>query len=419
MKWKEKINKRYASFAVYVIVTVVILDIISQLTENAAAIFSTAMSGIQWVLSVMKPIMFGFAMAYIFKPLNDFFTDKYRKIRFLRRPGRVMGVITVLLLVILVLTAIVSAIVFSVTNQLQLADVDDLMVAISTITKNVTDFYESLMNRMKELDIHSEQVAGYLDTLSENIFGFIQRFAGGLIGSIGNISGYLTTLMFGVIIGIYFMIDGTGIVSYFSGVSDAIFSEKTNAKIRGVLNDLDEVFSGYIRGQLMDVLFMIVATTTAMMLTGIHLAPLIGLLTGLANLIPYLGPFVGYTSIILISVVDGRYGVMIASVIALFVIQTLDGNVIEAKLLSKSIRIHPLLVVIFLIFGSEIGGLLGMLLAVPVGAYLQKLFTNYVERRRAARVLERAQRDSVVNETDETADFVDAASVNTKENTQP
>ncbi|MDE7299891.1 MAG: AI-2E family transporter, partial [Lachnospiraceae bacterium] len=87
----------------------------------------------------------------------------------------------------------------------------------------------------------------------------------------------------------------------------------------------------------------------------------------------------------------------------------LDGNIIEAKLLGKSIRIHPLLVVIFLIFGSAIGGLLGMLLAVPVGAYFQKLFTNYVERRRNAKLLERATRDSVVHERDESADYVEAS----------
>ena len=154
----------------------------------------------------------------------------------------------------------------------------------------------------------------------------------------------------------------------------------------------------------MDVAFMIVATSTAMMLTGISLAPIIGLLTGLANLVPYLGPFVGYASIILISIVEGKYQVMIASIIALLIIQTLDGNVIEAKFIGKSIKVHPLLVVIFLIFGNAIGGLWGMLLA-----YFQKVFTNYVEKRKNAKKLARAKRNSVVDETDDEAEYVDGS----------
>ena len=265
-----------------------------------------------------------------------------------------------------------------------------------------------MMEKLQELDIQSEQIVNYVEGLSSSIMGFVQSLANGVIGSVSNISGYITTIMFGLVIGIYFMIDGNSMMSYFSGVADAVLPDRTNAKIRSVLADLNEVFSGYIRGQLLDVTFMIFATGTAMLITGISLAPIIGLMTGLANLVPYLGPFVGYSSIIIISVVEGKYDVMIASLIALLVIQTLDGNIIEAKLLGKSIRIHPLLVVIFLIFGSAIGGLWGMLLAVPVGAYFQKLFTAFVERRKNAKILERATRDSVVREKDESEDYVEA-----------
>lgn len=393
---------------VFLAVAVLVIEIIGQLTDHAAEIFSALLTGLNWLLGVAKPIIFGFVMAYILKPLNEFFTERYSRLRFLKKYSRVLGVVTTLLLVLIIITGIVSAIVYSVTNQLQVANLDQLFGAISAITKNVTDFYAQMMEKLQELDIQSEQIVNYVEGLSSSIMGFVQSLANGVIGSVSNISGYITTIMFGLVIGIYFMIDGNSMMSYFSGVADAVLPDRTNAKIRSVLADLNEVFSGYIRGQLLDVTFMIFATGTAMLITGISLAPIIGLMTGLANLVPYLGPFVGYSSIIIISVVEGKYDVMIASLIALLVIQTLDGNIIEAKLLGKSIRIHPLLVVIFLIFGSAIGGLWGMLLAVPVGAYFQKLFTAFVERRKNAKILERATRDSVVREKDESADYVEA-----------
>lgn len=393
---------------VFLAVAVLVIEIIGQLTDHAAEIFSALLTGLNWLLGVAKPIIFGFVMAYILKPLNEFFTERYSRLRFLKKYSRVLGVVTTLLLVLIIITGIVSAIVYSVTNQLQVANLDQLFGAISAITKNVTDFYAQMMEKLQELDIQSEQIVNYVEGLSSSIMGFVQSLANGVIGSVSNISGYITTIMFGLVIGIYFMIDGNSMMSYFSGVADAVLPDRTNAKIRSVLADLNEVFSGYIRGQLLDVTFMIFATGTAMLITGISLAPIIGLMTGLANLVPYLGPFVGYSSIIIISVVEGKYDVMIASLIALLVIQTLDGNIIEAKLLGKSIRIHPLLVVIFLIFGSAIGGLWGMLLAVPVGAYFQKLFTAFVERRKNAKILERATRDSVVREKDESGDYVEA-----------
>ena len=409
MKWKDKVNKRYIRMAVFFAVLILIYKVIDQLADHAPEIFASIMAGSNWLLKVAKPIIFGFVMAYILKPLNDFFTDRYARVKFLRKRSRLLGVFTVLLLIILVITAIASAIVYSVTHQLQFANLDETFKALTALTNSLTNFYESLLAKLNSLDIGSEQLTNSVGKISGAVIGFVQNLANGVLGSFSDIAGYVTTVMFGLIIGIYFMVDGQHMTGYFSEVADAVFTERANARIRHFLNDVDEVFSGYIRGQLMDVAFMIVATSTAMMLTGISLAPIIGLLTGLANLVPYLGPFVGYASIILISIVEGKYQVMIASIIALLIIQTLDGNVIEAKFIGKSIKVHPLLVVIFLIFGNAIGGLWGMLLAVPVGAYFQKVFTNYVEKRKNAKKLARAKRNSVVDETDDEAEYVDGS----------
>ena len=395
--------------AVFFAVLILIYKVIDQLADHAPEIFASIMAGLNWLLKVAKPIIFGFVMAYILKPLNDFFTDRYARVKFLRKRSRLLGVFTVLLLIILVITAIASAIVYSVTHQLQFANLDETFKALTALTNSLTNFYESLLAKLNSLDIGSEQLTNSVGKISGAVIGIVQNLANGVLGSFSDIAGYVTTVMFGLIIVIYFMVDGQHMTGYFSEVADAVFTERANTRIRHFLNDVDEVFSGYIRGQLMDVAFMILATSTAMMLTGISLAPIIGLLTGLANLVPYLGPFVGYASIILISIVEGRYQVMIASIIALLIIQTLDGNVIEAKFIGKSIKVHPLLVVIFLIFGNAIGGLWGMLLAVPVGAYFQKVFTNYVEKRKNAKKLARAKRNSVVDETDDEAEYVDGS----------
>jgi predicted PurR-regulated permease PerM len=78
----------------------------------------------------------------------------------------------------------------------------------------------------------------------------------------------------------------------------------------------------------------------------------------------------------------------IVAICVLFIIQTIDGNVINPKFLSHTIHIHPVLVIVSLLIGSKIGGLIGMLVAVPCGGlakvYFEKLI-NYRMKRKSAR----------------------------------
>lgn len=418
MKLKDKIDKRYWQWLILLAIAVIIIEVVGQLADHASDIFSAVMTGLGWLLKVIKPIIIGFVIAYIFKPVNDFFTKQYSKIKFLKKSSRILGVLTVLVLLVLTLVVLLSVIVFSVTDKLKVARFDDLFDVASSLAKNVTDFYDELMAKLDALDIQSTQIEEYVDGLTTQVMTFLQDAANGVVGSLSNLSGYLTTIMFGLIIGIYFMIDGESMVNYFSEASKALLSEKRDSKIRTFLNDLHEIFSGYIHGQLLDILFMIVATSIGMVLAGVSMAPIIGILTGIANLIPYLGPIVGYVSIVLISIVDGNYTAMIVGLIVMLVIQVLDGNIIEAKLLGKSIEIHPLLVVIFLIFGNAIGGLTGMILAVPVGAYIQKKFTGYVENKRAANNLEHVQTAGNMEQADDGTEFVDIEYVEKKETSE-
>ena len=239
MKWKDKINKRYVRLAVFFAVLILIYKVIEQLADHAPEIFSSVMSGLNWLLGVAKPIIFGFVMAYILKPLNDFFTDRYAKVKFLKKHCRPLGVITVLLLIILIITAIASAIVYSVTHQLQFANIDETFKALTSIANSLTNFYESLLAKLNSLDIGSEQLTESVGEISTAVMGFVQNLANGVIGSVSDIAGYVTTVIFGLIIGIYFMIGGQHMVAYFSEDTDAVLSERANTKIRHFLNDVN------------------------------------------------------------------------------------------------------------------------------------------------------------------------------------
>ena len=117
---------------------------------------------------------------------------------------------------------------------------------------------------------------------------------------------------------------------------------------------------------------------------GVPYAPVVGLLTGIGNLIPYVGGPVGYGSIIVVCLSEQLWVPMIAGILAMSVVMFVDGNILNPRLLSNSIEVHPMLVVIALIAGGSVGGIAGMLVAVPVAAWLKIQLDRWMDAREAA-----------------------------------
>ncbi len=97
----------------------------------------------------------------------------------------------------------------------------------------------------------------------------------------------------------------------------------------------------------------------------------------------YVGPVIGFATLVIVCLIESAWGKLLVGGIILAVILVLDGNLINPKLLSSSIEIHPLLVFAAMTAGSAVGGLLGMLVAVPLAALLKIEFDKYVAKKEA------------------------------------
>lgn len=391
MKWNKKLNNNFTLISIYIIFTCIIIYILSLLAKNAPTILSEIMERIKWLVKVAKPIVIAFVFAYIFDPVNQFFEMQFRKIKIRKKElksPRTWAVFTTICILIIALAAMISLLVFSVTNQIRLANIDDIVILTNSFMKTVNDFYNSLIGKLNDLDIQSEEISKYVKEASTYLLDTLKNMAATIGTSIANISSYLSTIVFSFIIGIYFMIDGDIIKEFCKKVGKALFNDKWNKRTERFLSDADDVFSAYIRGQLTDAVVMMILISLTLSVIGVKFAVLIGIFAGIGNLIPYCGPIIAYLSTIVVCLMNGQYKELIIALITLFIIQAIDGNIIAPKLLSKSIQIHPVLVIISLIFGSAIGGLLGMLLAVPVGALCKLLFVRYIDHKLEKKELE-------------------------------
>ena len=413
MKWFKDLNKRDKEIAGLVILTCIAIYVLVMIANQAGPIFKGTVTAVKWVMKVLTPVVVGFIIAYLLYPGVIFFERQLGKIGFLNRKGkshRLLAVLILALIVVIVLVVVISIIISAVTNSVTLVNTDNLVEFITNISKNISSFAASLTKWLEEKGISSgsTDLIGKVQEMSSKILNGISTY---IMNSITNISGFVTNAAFAIVFAVYFLIDGTNLMNYWKRILRVVMGRRAYRYLSIGARDADFVFSGYIRGQSLDAVIMALMLSISFSIIGVNSAVLIGILAGLGNLIPYLGSIIGYGSVILVCLVSGEYTTLVIALIVLFIIQTLDGNVINPRLLSKAIEVHPLLVVVSLIIGGQVGGLLGMLLAVPCGALAKVWFEraiDFAEKRKLAKEQAKTEADASAGAEADTGEDTDA-----------
>ncbi|MBP3191150.1 AI-2E family transporter [Natronogracilivirga saccharolytica] len=118
---------------------------------------------------------------------------------------------------------------------------------------------------------------------------------------------------------------------------------------------------------------IIIATTATITLSfvGLNNALSVGIAAGVANIIPYFGPIIGYVLSIIVSILEtGDFSLVIFVIIAIAITQVIDNIIVQPLLFSRSANLHPLVVLFVVMTGAELAGIFGMLIAVPLTAVI-------------------------------------------------
>ena len=367
MNWlKEHLDPKYVKICAYVSVTVLVTLVAALLLYRSGAVLSSAWS---LVKAVLQPIIWGGIVCYILQPVvrkvDELLGDRGLLADDQHRLYASVAITFIVLLLAVVI--IITLLLFVVTRSLE-------SVSLDTLQSIFESFQGDIHNLVNELKTTAESFGISLGSGT----------ASAITGVVGKAANVATTIVFSIIFAVYFLLDGRRVSGYFVRLYDAITKGRRGPNLRFVIDDANRAFSGYIRGQFVDAL--IVGTLTAVVFTivGIPYGPVIGLLTGIGNLIPYVGGPVGFGTTIIVCLVEGNYGKLAAGVIALAVIMFVDGNIINPRLLSEAVEVHPLLVVAALIAGSAVGGIAGMLVAVPTAAFLKAELDRWIAMREKA-----------------------------------
>jgi predicted PurR-regulated permease PerM len=142
--------------------------------------------------------------------------------------------------------------------------------------------------------------------------------------------------------------------------------------VLNVIHKIDQQLGWYLRGQFTEAFVVGLLSVTALWLLDVQYFIIIGVFAGLANLIPYIGPVAGAVPAIIVTLVNGSSPIrLLYIVIAFTIVQIIDNVVLQPLVLSKSVNLHPLIIVFAVLIGGQFFGVLGMLLAVPAAGIMK------------------------------------------------
>lgn len=384
MNWKNLWNKNYALVVFYALVLALLYHLGVRILDHFPELGAHLQNLFPWASQVISPLLLGFAIAYLLSPICHFFERILSKNALLSKKQSLCQNISILMTFLLLILGVVflgSLLLSTLTKSIQVLRFEDLFQGIEDFASTIEKFYSDLYVRLGNLPIGGEDAKEVVQLLLQKAVVFFQNMGNSVFSSLGSLAGALSTLVFGIIFSLYFLADGQKILSYWARIFRLLFGERRLEKLHRFFIDADRVFAGYLRGQIIDGTIMAVLVSVSLSVLQVRYAVVIGVLTGFGNLIPYVGPFIAYGLTALVCLVYGDFTKILPALIALFVIQTVDGNVINPRLLSQNIDVHPLVVIIALIIGGSLGGFLGIFLAAPVASLIKLELDKFMERK--------------------------------------
>lgn len=297
-------------------------------------------------------IVFSAILAYLFNPIINYLEKKNIK--------RIWGV---LLLYVFILSGILilSFLVIPKSGSEIRRLVSDMPKYIDKASKLIDDLYNKYYSTMGDLP---PMFQGVQQIIMENIVGLEAMVVNGITTFIGSIIGAFSkiiSLVLTPILTLYFLADK----DYFTKRIMKLIPLKHRDDSVKLFKEIDVSLSQFVRGKIIMAVYVGIATSIVLLIIGVDFAIVIGFITGVADIIPYIGPFLGFLPAVFFAFLSSPIKAIWVSIFFLS-IQWIENNILAPKIIGETTGLHPVIVLISIIVGGGIFGVFGMILAIPV-----------------------------------------------------
>ena len=364
--WKKRIS--WLLIALTVVLVYKMLDNFSNVTEWFGTFFR-----------ILKPFFAGLLISYIlFMPCKKIENALSKsKLKFVKKKARGLSVIATYIIFVLIMVIIINCI-FPVLKE-----------SVVELVSNIPGYYETLVNKYKELpedsvlksdvikdkmtELSNIDMKQFLSINNEKIIEYVKNII--------NIFSGIFDVFVSIIVSVYILLQRTAIMKFLRRFARAIFKKNTYEAVNKYFTKANEVFFTFISSQLLDAVIVGILTTVAMLIIKVKYAPLIGFTIGLFNMIPYIGAIVAVGIGILITFITGGLGKAIAMAIVVIILQQIDANIINPKIIGVSLEVSPLLVIFAVTVGGAYFGILGMFLGVPIAVVIKTVLNDWIDNK--------------------------------------
>lgn len=316
------------------------------------------------ILSVISPLFIGIGLAWLFDPL----------VTFLQKKGvsRILGSIFVYIIFLSFIYLLIRLMIPSITNQL-----NDLAQSVPTfinyLKDNIDSFFDNL-NNLGDYNFTDIKIGIYdsINNLSKSLTVDLPTTVMNVITSI--VSGGVN-LLIGLLVGLYMLFD-------FDNVKKHLYSlipKKYQKDTISLLNKLNHNLKSYVHGTFLIMFILFVFQSIALSIAGLEAPMVFGLFCAITNVIPYVGPYIGGVPAVVvglsISPMTGLF-VLIAVVLA----QTLESYFLQPVVMGKTMKLHPVTIMLGLLLFGHFFGIIGMILATPVISIFKTIFQFFNQK---------------------------------------
>lgn len=311
-------------------------------------------------------IAFSLVLAYLFNPLVNYLEQQGLK--------RLHGVFAIYLAILGIILILAFVVVPNSTHE------------IRSLIQNMPGYFNNISNILDDLYYRYIATLGELPPIlqgvdliiSENINKLENLFTEGIRSIVSGMVSFFTKIVSIVltpILTLYFLVDK----DIFTKKVKELIPRKYKEEILYLAREIDISVSQFIRGRILLATFVGISTTIVLLIMDIDFAIVIGFITGVADIIPYIGPFLGFLPAVIFAFISSPVKAVWIGVIFIL-IQWVENNILAPKIIGHRTGMHPLTVLLSLLIGGSLFGVLGMIFSVPMVAII-KIFYIFIKEK--------------------------------------
>lgn len=316
------------------------------------------------ILSILSPFFIGIIIAWLLDPIVTWL----QKNGFKRAIATVMVFLSFISLVVLFFVLLIP----SFADQ-----INEFIGSAPSILNNIKNFGENLFDKLNNIYDYD------FTNIKEQLYGGLSNVVSGLTVTLPNkvisiassiVSGGLN-IIFGLFIAFYMLFD-------FNNVRKHLFNllpKSIHADAITLTDRLNKTLKSYVQGTLLIMLLLFIFQSITLAIAGLSSPMLFGMFCAVTNVIPYIGPYIGGIPAVIVGfTISPATGIF--TLLAVVIAQFLESYFLNPIVMSKTMKLHPVTIMIGLLIFGHFFGILGMVLATPIISCIKIIFNFFNEK---------------------------------------